>query len=193
MWLGIPSSSRCTRMNSGARGLTGFTRSGRRRGTSGAPWNRSSTPRSSCRRLTFLCRRWNTSWWRYAGCSMSSFPSRLSKCPKSPLPVNLAGAVSVSGSRRQNSWWKCRRLYPTLRYTGLWSRTWTFQFLLVVEVVSVSEVFKVSLERIQQRLVEQIVVFQQRLPSTSLTFQFRVVAEIFLLQRRLPVCRVRQI
>ena len=56
-----------------------------------------------------------------------------------------------------------------------------------------SEVFKVSLERIQQRLVEQIVVFQQRLPSTSLTFQFRVVAEIFLLQRRLPVCRVRQI
>ena len=56
-----------------------------------------------------------------------------------------------------------------------------------------SEVFKVSLDRIQQRLVEQIFVFLQRLPSTSLTFQFRVVAEIFLLQRRLPVCRVRQI
>ena len=41
---------------------------------------------------------------------MSSFPSWLSKCPKSPLPVNLAGAVCVSLSRRRNSWWKCRCL-----------------------------------------------------------------------------------
>ena len=41
-------------------------------------------------------------------------------------------------------------------------------------------------------IVEQI-SFQQRLPSRTLTFQFLVVAEIFLLHRRLPVCRVRQI
>ena len=33
----------------------------------------------------------------------------------------------------------------------------------------------------------------QRLPSRSLTFQFRVVAEFFILHRRLPVCRVWQI
>ena len=86
VWPGIPSSSRCTRKNSGARGLTGFSRSGRKTGSSGAPWSRSSTTRSLCRRLTYLCRRWKTSWWRYAGCSISSFPSRLSKCPRSPLP-----------------------------------------------------------------------------------------------------------
>ena len=46
-------------------------------------------------------------------------------------------------------------------------------------------------DRVQQHLVEQIIV--QGLPSKSLTFQLRVVAKIFLLQRRLPVCRVRQI
>ena len=28
--------------------------------------------------------------------------------------------------------WKCRRSYLTPRCTGLWSRTWTFQFLMVV-------------------------------------------------------------
>ena len=105
---------RCTRKNSGARGLTDFTRSGRRNGFNGVPWNRTSTTRSSCRRLMFLCRRWKTSWWRY-----------VSKCPRSPFPIILAGAVCVSRSRRQNSWWKGRRSYPTLRCTGLWSRMWT--------------------------------------------------------------------
>ena len=49
------------------------------------PWNRLSTPCSSFRRLMFLCRRWKTSWWTYAGFSISSFPSRLSKCPRSRL------------------------------------------------------------------------------------------------------------
>ena len=43
MWPGTLSSSRCSRKNSGVRGLTGCTRSGRRRGTSGTPWNRLST------------------------------------------------------------------------------------------------------------------------------------------------------
>ena len=127
-----PDDECCARKNSGARGLTGFTRSGRRNGFSGAPWNRTSTTRSSCRRLTFQCRRWKTSWWRYAGSSISSIPSRLSKCPRSPFPVILAGAVCVSLRRRQNSWWKFRRSYPTLRCTGLWSRTWSFQFLMIV-------------------------------------------------------------
>ena len=154
VWPGIPSSSRCTRKNSGARGLTGSTRSGRRNGTSGAPWSRLSTTRSSCRRLMFLCRRWRTNCWRCADSSILLFPSRLSTCPRSPLHPVIAGAVCASRSRWRNSWWKCRRSYRTPRCTVLWSRTWTFN---------------------------------------SLTFQFRVVAEFFILHRRLPVCRVRQI
>ena len=71
----------------GTRGLTGCTRPGRRRGTSGTPWNRLSTPCSSFRRLMFLCRRWKTSWWTYAGFSMSSFPEQAIEVPKiSPTP-----------------------------------------------------------------------------------------------------------
>ena len=141
----------------------------------------------------FLCRRWRANWWRCAGSSILTSTSWLSKCPKSPLhPVILAGAVCASRSRLQDSWWTCRRSYPTLSCTGLWSRTWTFQFLTVVveSVVVVSSVYTKG--RVQQRLVEQS-IFQLRLPSKSLTFQCRVVAEIFLLQRRLLVCRVRQI
>ena len=150
VWPGIPSSSRCMKMSSGARGLTGCTRSGRRNGFSGTPWERSSTTRSSCRRLTFLCRRWKTSWWTYAGFSMSSFPSRLLKCPRSRLhPVLLAGAVCASLSRRQNSWWKYRRSSPILLYSGLWSRTSTFQFLVVEGNTSVFKVF--SQDSVQQR------------------------------------------
>ena len=59
-------------------------------------------------------------------------------------------AVCVSLSRRQNSWWKCRRSSPILLYySGLWSRTWPSQFL-VVEGDSL--VFKVFIpDRVQQR------------------------------------------
>ena len=60
--------------------------------------------------------------------------------------------------------------------------------MVVVVVVAVSVYTQ---DRVQQHLVEQILV--QGLSSKSLTFQLRVVAEIFLLQRLLPVCRVRQI
>ena len=61
-------------------------------------------------------------------------PSWLSKCPRSRLhPVVLAGALFL-WCRRRNSWWKCLQSYPFLLCTGLWSRTWTFQFLMVVAV-----------------------------------------------------------
>ena len=64
-------------------------------------------------------------------------------------PVLLAGAVCASLSRRQNSWWKYRRSSPILRYSGLWSRTSTFQFLVVEGNTSV---FKVSSQdSVQQR------------------------------------------
>ena len=146
---------------------------------SGTLWSRSSTARWSCRRLMFPCRRGRTSWWRRASTWTFRSPNRLSKCPRSRLhPVPPAGTFALR-SRRWNSWWKCRRLYPILRYVGFWSRTWTFQFLMIVEVVSVSEVFKVSQDRVQQRFLEQI--SQQRLPSRTLSFQFRVVTELFIL------------
>ena len=48
-----------------------------------------------------------------------------------------------------------------------------------------------SQDRVQQRLV--VHGFQQRLPSRSLTHLFRVIAELYILHRRLPVCRVWQI
>ena len=62
--------------------------------------------------------------------------------------------------------------------------------VVVVSVVDVLSVY--TQDRVQQRLVE-LSIFQQRLPSNSLTFQFRVLAEFFILHRRLPVCWVRQI
>ena len=136
------------------------------RGTSGTPWNRLSTPCSSPRRLMFLCRRWITNWWRCAGSSMCVFPSRSSKCPRSHLQPVLAGAVCASLSRRQNSWWKYRRSSPILLYSGLWSRTSTFQFLVVEgEHVGLqgflprlrSTALHASQERSSERIVEQIV------------------------------------
>ena len=56
-------------------------------------------------------------------------------------PLLLAGAVCASLSRRQNSWWKYRRSSPILLYSGLWSRTSTFQFLVVEGNKSVFKVF----------------------------------------------------
>ena len=77
-------------------------------GISGAPWCRLSTARRSRRRLTFLCRRGRTSWWRRAGTWTCRSPSRLSKCPRSHLHSGIpAGAGCVLRSRWRNSWWKC--------------------------------------------------------------------------------------
>ena len=100
----------------------------------------------------FLCRRWRTSWWRCAGSSILTSSSRPSKCPRPHLHhVTLAGAVCVSRSRRRNSWWKCLRSYLILRCMGWWSRTLTFQ-LLMVGVVSVVEVFTVyTQDKVLQR------------------------------------------
>ena len=54
------------------------------------PWNRWSTSRWSCRRMTFLCRRWLNSWRTSSSSSISRssvsssvlWPSRLSICPR---------------------------------------------------------------------------------------------------------------
>ena len=146
--LGVLRSAR--RVHRRGSSLTASLASGRRKGTSGTPWNRLSTPCSSPRRLMFLCRRWITNWWRCAGSSMCVFPSRSSKCPRSHLQPVIAGAVCASLSRRQNSWWKCRRSSPIhLCCSGLWSRTSLFQFLVVEGDTLVFKVFLPG--RVQQR------------------------------------------
>ena len=66
----------------------------------------------------------------------------------------------------RNSWWKCRRSYPILRCSGLWSTASTFQFLLVEDQVLV---FKVFLDRVQQRCLPLRNSFLSGLWSRSLT------------------------
>ena len=131
---------------------------------SSAPWSRSSILCLWSRCFTTLCRRWWNSWWTFLHLLISVLPSRLSRCPRSCVHHALLAQSSVR-RRRQNSWWKCRRCCLILRL--LPSRPLTFQFRVVQEEGGV-EVFKVFLDRIQQRLLEQIV----------LTFRFRAV-EVF--------------
>ena len=72
--------------------------------------------------------------------------SRLSKCPRSSSTSSQCELLFASRSWR-NSWWKYRRSSPFPRCSGLWSRTWTFLFRMVV-----CAVFKVfSQDMIQHR------------------------------------------
>ena len=73
----------------------------------GAPWTSSSVPCRGSRLSTFLCSIWSTSRWCCLQPSTSSFPSRLSKCPRCRrLPAAFA---RFSPCRRQrNSWWNSR-------------------------------------------------------------------------------------
>ena len=97
---GTPRSCRCTRKNLGGTRPDRLFEVRPQEGISGAPWYRLSTVRRSFHRLMFLCRRWRTSWWRCAGSSIFTSPSRLSKCPRAHLhPVILPGAVCISRSR----------------------------------------------------------------------------------------------
>ena len=67
-------------------------------------------------------------------------PSRLSKCPRSCPMMSLCEPLFAIRSWR-NSWWKCRRSYPILPCSGLWSSTSTFQFLVVEGEFLVFKVF----------------------------------------------------
>ena len=136
----------------------------------------SSTARWSCRRLTFLCRRWRTSWWRRAGTSMYLILEQATEVPKiSSSSRHPCRRRVLRVRRRRNSWWKCLRSCLFLFCVRLWGRTWTFQFLMVVAVGLGREVFKVShCDRIQQRFVVQ----------STLTFQFRVVVLMVLVLDR---------
>ena len=112
----------------------------------------------------------NRRWWNSCRTSCSSsphshlFPSRLSKCRRSCLSMFLCD-VCVATRSWGNSWWKCRRSYPILCCSGLWSKTWAFQ-LLVVEGESL--VFKVFFpDRIQQHVSSRSSVFNFQVASSS--------------------------
>ena len=78
-------------------------------------------------------------------------------------------------SRRwRNSWWMCRRLFPIPRFSGLWSSSSTFQFLVVEDQVLVFKVF--PLDRVQQRRLPRN-AFLSGLWSRSLTL---FLVEVFL-------------
>ena len=88
-------------------------------------------------------------------------------------PASLCAPLCATRSW-WNGWWKCRRSYPFLPCSGLWSSTSTFQFL-VVEGETLA--FKVFLpDRVQQRRVFLWNAFLSGLRSRSLIFMFLVEA-----------------
>ena len=104
--------------------------------------------------------------------------------PKSHLHPVIAGAVCASLSRRQNSWWKCRRSSPILLCcSGLWSRTSLLQFLVVGE----TSVFKVFLpDRVLQRSLPLRNAVLSGLWSRSLILVCLVEAFKIFAQSRVP-------
>ena len=116
-------------------------------------------------RLSMILRR---RWWNSCRTSCISstrsrlIPSRLSRCPRTCPMMFLCEPACVIRSWR-NSWWKCRRSCPVPCCSCLWSRTSTFQFLVVEGDLLVFKVFTEN--RVQLRL------FRRR----SLTFPFLVV------------------
>ena len=100
--------------------------------------------------LMSLCRRWWTSCrtWSISSPHSRLILSRLSKCPRSCPSMSLCTRPCALRSW-WNSWWKYRRPCLTLRYSGLWNSTSTFQFLVVEDQVLVFKVF--SQDSVQQR------------------------------------------
>ena len=148
----------------GGSGQRHCSRPGRRGSCCGTPASGSSWSKLS---MLLCCRRWNSCrtscsslprsyWW---------LPSRSSKCRRSCLMMFLCD-VPVATRSWWNSWWKYRRPYSTLRYfSGKWSSTSTFQFLLVE---GETFVFKVFLpDRVLQRLPEQREQSDRILPASG--------------------------
>ena len=113
-------------------------------------------------------------------------------CPVSEQ-VDILCDVSVATHSWWNSWWKCRRPYPTLRYfSGLWSSTSTFQFLLVEGETLVFKVL--SQNRVQPFRFLLQNAFLSGLWSRSLTFLLPVEAfTIFAQDRVHPQLRTLQL
>ena len=131
---------------------------------------RSSMPFLGCRRSMVLCRLWWNSWWTCSSSLTRSFllPSRLSTCPRSSSSASCREPRFASRSWR-NSWWKYRRSIPILPCSGVRSSTSKFQFLVLEGDTWSSRSFllsgqsstaaQVALERLSERIAEQIVDF----------------------------------
>ena len=78
--------------------------------------------------------------------ALSPDPEQVIEVPKI-LPLDARGPCALRSW--WNSWWKCRRPCLTLRCSGLWNSSSTFQFLVVEEQVLVFMVF--SQDSVQQR------------------------------------------
>ena len=100
-------------------------------------------------------------------------PSRLSKCPRSCLRTSPCERQFASRSW-WNSWWKCLRSFPGPCCSGLWSRTWAFQLLIVVGGVLVFKVF--FPDRVQHRCLVLKNAFQSEMWSRSLVLVCLVAA-----------------
>ena len=90
-----------------------------------------------------------------------------------PSDVPMRAAMRVPQMAEQLV--KCRRSYPIPLYSGLWSSTSTFQFLVVEDQVLVFKVFPP--DRVQQRCLPRN-AFLSGLWSRSLIFLFQV--EVFM-------------
>ena len=100
-------------------------------------------------------------------------PEQVIDVPKI-FPHDVPMRTAVRDTQLAEQQWKCRRLYPFPCCSGLGSRTWTFQFL-VVEGDSL--VFKVFFpDRVQQRRSRSFLrnAFLSILLSRSLTFPVEV-------------------
>ena len=144
--------------------------------------------------MLLCCRRWNSCRMSCSSLPRSCWwlPSRLSKCRRSCFTMFLRD-VGVATRSWWNSWWKCRRPYPTLRcFSGPWSSTSTFQFLLVEGETLVFKVF--SQNRVQPfRFLLQNACLSG-LWSRSLTFLLPVEAfTIFAQDRVHPQLRTLQL
>ena len=131
---------------------------------SGTAWSILPKSAPSCRfsMPMFLCRCWwistlRSGTWKRTSWSpliiwiaISRFLSWLSKYPRSASTSSLSAPWFLSRSWR-NSWWKYRRPCLTLRYSGLWNSTSTFQFLVVEGEFLVLKVFFPG--RVQQRFM----------------------------------------
>ena len=135
-----------------------------------------------CLLLMSLCRRWWTSCRTLSISSPHSrlILSRLSKCPRSCPSMSLCARPCALRSW-WNSWWKYRRQCLTLRYSGLWNSSSTFQFLVVEEQVLVFMVF--SQDSVQKRRLPEN-AFLSGLRSRSLTL---FLVEVFLVHLRLTL------
>ena len=108
-----------------------------------------------------------------------------------PLRTSLCARFCCVTRSWRNSWWKCRRSYPIPGCSSVWSRTSTFQFL-VVEGETL--VFKVVFpDRVQQRCLVPRNVFLSGLWSRTLISPLVEASKIISQDRDHPLLRTFQL